>query len=72
MTDFLRETIDHLTKGREIVQRQHDLLAKLKSDGLSTFGAEQTLQVFQISLTTFERVAGELLRELSATPRALK
>ncbi len=65
MTDFLRETINHLAKGREIVQRQRNLLAKLKSDDLSTLGAEQTLKVFQISLTTFERSQWNRLRELS-------
>ncbi len=70
MTDLLRKTINHLAKGREIVQRQRDLLAKLNSKDLPTLDAEQMLRVFQISLTTFERCQWELLRELSATPRA--
>lgn len=65
-TDFLREAIDLLAKGREMVQRQRDLIAKLKSKDRSTLDAEQTLQTFLISLTLFERDAGELLRELSA------
>ena len=71
MTDFLRETIDCLAKERQVVQRQRDLIAKLKSSDLPTRGAEQTLQVSLVLLALFEQRERKLLGELSASPRVL-
>ena len=54
----------HVVRGREIVDRQRALIARLKAEGCSTRQHEDLLALFVRSLTIFEEHERELRSSL--------
>lgn len=54
LSDELAIARRHVIQGRDIVERQRQLIATMKADGHSTLPYEELLEQFQQTLRTFE------------------
>jgi flagellar biosynthesis regulator FlbT len=52
--DGLALTEQHVRQAKEIVARQRAVVLKLDSLGVDSFGAKQTLEIFETNLRIFE------------------
>jgi hypothetical protein len=55
MRDALTLARRHVTKGRKIVARQHQIVRALERAGLDSTGAKNTLRLFEDTLRIFEK-----------------
>jgi hypothetical protein len=63
----LQQAARHVVKGRDIVERQRQLIADLKRTGVPAQLAEETLQTFEENLAIFERHERELRAKAGRT-----
>jgi hypothetical protein len=52
--------------GRQRIRRQHDIIAKLESEGLSTKEAKRLLDQFETTLKIFEELYQSIQKEIDA------
>jgi hypothetical protein len=55
MSDTLALARRHVTEGRKIVARQHQIVIALERAGLDSTGAKNTLRLFEDTLRIFEK-----------------
>lgn len=66
LLERLEFTHRHVMNGRQRVRRQHEIIVKLESEGLSTREARRLLVQFETTLKIFEELYQSIQKEIDA------
>jgi hypothetical protein len=66
LLERLEFTHRHVMNGRQHIRRQHEIIAKLESEGLSTNEAKRLLDRFQTTQKLFEELYESVQKQIDA------